>query len=64
VTARRRPVEFLDETLAFWQPRSPRPLSREDGREIAANLTEFFQVLSEWEAARDTVAQSRNESNT
>ncbi|SRR6266851_9317335 len=40
--------QFLDETIAFWQPRSPhRKLTREDAREIVSNLAGFFQVLRE-----------------
>jgi hypothetical protein len=43
--------EFLDETIAFWQPRAKRTLTREDAREIIENLTGFFRVLDEWDRA-------------
>jgi hypothetical protein len=43
--------DFLDETVAFWQKRSKRQLTREDGREIIENLTGFFRVLQEWDRA-------------
>lgn len=42
--------EFLDETITVWQPRYPnRQLTREDAREITANLVGFFRVLMKWE---------------
>ncbi len=43
--------DFIDETVAFWQRRSKRQLTREDGREIIENLTGFFRVLQEWDRA-------------
>jgi hypothetical protein len=45
------PGDFIDETLAIWQPRTARQLSREDGREIIENMTGFFRVLHEWDRA-------------
>ena len=43
--------QLLDQTLQVWQPRAARELTREDARQIIANFTGFFQVLSEWKAA-------------
>ena len=43
--------QLLDQTLQVWRPRAARALTREDARQIVANLTGFFQVLSEWKAA-------------
>jgi hypothetical protein len=43
--------DFIDETIAIWQKRSKRPLTREDGREIIENMTGFFRVLLEWDRA-------------
>jgi hypothetical protein len=40
---------FTEDTLAFWQPRSSKKLSREDAREMIENLTGFFRVLSSWD---------------
>ena len=40
--------ELIEDTIAVWQARSPRRLSKEDGREIAENLTGFFAILAEW----------------
>jgi hypothetical protein len=39
---------LLDDTLAVWQQRSRRQLSREDAREIAENISGFFNILAEW----------------
>src|SRR5262249_3911880 len=36
--------DFLDETIAVWQPLSERPLTREDAREITENVVGFFSV--------------------
>lgn len=43
--------QFLDETIAVWQPLSSRPLNREDAREIVENVTGFFSILLEWKKA-------------
>lgn len=37
-----------DSIIAIWQPASPRPLTREDAREIAANVVGFFTLLQQW----------------
>lgn len=50
---------FLDETCAFWQPLSPRPLSREDARQINENLAGFFTVLAEWKRRRQQRAAAQ-----
>ena len=44
---------FLEQTRRFWQEQTDRPLSVEDARQIAANVTGLFQVLAEWAAAED-----------
>jgi hypothetical protein len=44
---------FLEKTRRFWQEQTDRPLSVEDARQIAANVTGLFQVLAEWAAAED-----------
>jgi hypothetical protein len=43
-----RREELIDRTVAFWQPYSSRPLTREDDRQILENLTGFFGVLLRW----------------
>ena len=43
--------KFLDETIDFWRRRMSREPSREDARQIVENVTGFFKILSEWEAA-------------
>ena len=43
--------ELIGRTREVWQPRLGRDLSREDARQIAANVTGFFSVLAEWSRA-------------
>jgi hypothetical protein len=42
-------AELLDDTIAIWQPRASRRLTREDAREILDNLVGFFSLLHQWE---------------
>jgi hypothetical protein len=51
--------QLIDQTLEFWQARSPQTLTREDAREIIENVTGFFRILQEWEAA-DRVTSPHN----
>ena len=52
--------ERSDRTLEVWSPRSTRPLTEEDAREIAANMTGFFRVLLEWKAKKRTHGVDRD----
>lgn len=40
--------ELTEHTIAVWQPRLRRRLSKEDAREITENITGFFAILAEW----------------
>jgi len=40
---------MIDRTRSFWGRKTGRILSREDAREILANVTGFFQLLDEWD---------------
>ncbi|PHZ86710.1 hypothetical protein [Paremcibacter congregatus] len=42
---------MVKEALEVWQPRSKRPLSEEDAREIIENTTGFFKLLHKWKRA-------------
>ena len=42
---------LIDRTIAVWQPRLRRDLSREDARQIVENVTGFFKLLAEWSRA-------------
>ena len=42
---------LIDRTIALWQPRLRRNLSRGDARQIAQNITGFFSILHEWSRA-------------
>ena len=52
--------ERLARTLEVWSRRSTRPLTEEDAREIAANMTGFFRVLLEWKAKKRTHGVDRD----
>ena len=47
-------------TLELWSRRSQRPLTEEDAREIAENMTGFFRVLLEWKAKKATLGVERD----
>ena len=40
--------DFLDQTIAVWQPLSLEPLTREDAREIVQNAVGFYGTLIRW----------------
>jgi hypothetical protein len=48
------PADFIEQTVAIWQKRTDRRLTREDGREIIENMTGFFSVLQEWDRKERT----------
>ena len=41
--------DLLQQTIALWQSRHGETLTREDAREIAANVSGFFQILIRWD---------------
>jgi hypothetical protein len=43
--------DLIDETLAVWQQRTTRQLTREDEHQIIENMVGFFRVLREWDDA-------------
>jgi hypothetical protein len=53
--------DFIDETIAVWQSRTVRRLTREDGREIAENMIGFFRVLLEWDTAERATERSEDD---
>ncbi len=40
---------MIDRTRTFWGRKTGRILSQEEAREILNNITDFFQLLSEWD---------------
>jgi len=51
----------LQATLNEWKPQYAKAITAEDGREIMANVTAFFDVLMEWETAeRQNNAQRKD----
>jgi hypothetical protein len=51
---------LIDRTRAVWQPRLGRDLSREDARQVVANVTGFFAILAEWSHAEKRAANDNN----
>lgn len=51
--------DFIVKTLEVWQTKILSDLTREDARQIIDNVTGFFGVLQEWEAA-----EKRHSKNT
>jgi hypothetical protein len=51
--------DFIEETIAIWQKRTTRCLTREDGREIIENMTGFFCILLEWDRAERAAEQDK-----
>jgi hypothetical protein len=45
--------QLIDDVIEVFQPRSPVPLTREDGREMYQNLTGFFNTLLSIRQKRD-----------
>jgi hypothetical protein len=52
---------LIDRTIAVWQPRLRRQISREEARQIAENVTGFFSVLYDWSRAETRAAANDNE---
>jgi len=51
----------IDQTIAVWQPRLGREISREEARQLAENVTGFFSILHEWFRAEAPRAANDNE---
>ncbi|HUU25091.1 MAG TPA: hypothetical protein VMW68_05945 [Methyloceanibacter sp.] len=43
--------DLIDRTREVWQPRIGHDLSRDEAKQIAANITGFFSILAEWSRA-------------
>jgi hypothetical protein len=41
----------IERALEVWQPRIGRDLSRDEAKQISANVTGFFSILAEWSLA-------------
>ena len=42
-------VSTIEEAVEFWQSKTSRSVTVEDGREIVSNVTGFFQLLDQWD---------------
>jgi hypothetical protein len=52
---------LIDRTIAVWQARLRREISREEARRIAENVTGFFSVLNDWSRGETRAAANDNE---
>jgi hypothetical protein len=41
---------LLQETLDLWGEHYQQPLHEEDGKEILSNVSQLFELLSQWSA--------------
>jgi hypothetical protein len=55
---------LIDRTIAVWEPRRGRQISREEARQIAENVTGFFSILHEWYRAETPAANDNEESGS
>jgi hypothetical protein len=55
-------TELIQQTLDFWQPRTPQTLTPEDARQIVENISGFFRILLEWESAERPPANTAADS--
>jgi hypothetical protein len=47
-------LPLIEETIQLWQPRTSRPLTGEDARQMLENVVGFFTTLQGWSAAAGT----------
>jgi hypothetical protein len=40
---------FIEKTIKVWQPRSREKFTHEDARVIIQNMTDYLELLMEWE---------------
>jgi hypothetical protein len=51
----RADLDLVGTTIALWQPRASRELTRENARQIIENVSGFFAILAEWSQAETLV---------
>ena len=56
---RRNEPDPIERTVTFWEGRTRKEYSREDAREMLANISGFFDVLAEWDLKRSEENQTR-----
>lgn len=52
---------FLRETGRFWEMYGDQKFTSEDAREAVENISGFFQLLAEWQAAERKAAEENRE---
>jgi hypothetical protein len=57
---RRNEPDQIERTVTFWEGRTRKEYSREDAREMLANISGFFDVLAEWDLKGSEEEQTRS----
>ena len=47
-------LPLIEETIQLWQPRTSRPLTGEDARQMLENVVGFFTTLQGWSATAES----------
>ena len=53
--------DVIEQTVESWKKRTGRDITRENAREMIHNISEFFQVLSEWDKINQVGQKNRIE---
>ena len=51
---------LVKDTIEFWQQRTSRPLTQEDGRQVIENIRGFFVTLERWASEPESVGRARD----
>jgi len=54
---------MIDRTRAFWAEKTGGIMSDEDAREILANISEFFRLLSKWDESKHRQTQRKGDAS-
>lgn len=49
--------ELIDYTIKFWSPRYGREITREEAREMIANITAYAELLLKWSREENEAAK-------
>jgi hypothetical protein len=48
---------FIEKTIRVWQSRSREKFTHEDARVIIQNMTDYLELLMEWERAENSPSE-------
>lgn len=57
-----RKADFINETIAFWQPYTDEIVTPELAKEMVDNISGFFRILLEWDEADQMQQNGINQS--